>query len=127
MATFNDYYREELGVKTDRRYIGSAGLYMDWDQRHRTPGMGRVPVANTGVDLAYAMTQNPNMRLLVQQGYYDLATPYGATQYFLDHMELPESLRTNITLELYEAGHMMYLHPESMAKYRRDLAAFIGG
>ncbi len=124
MATFNDYYREELGVKTDRRYIGSAGLYTDWDQRHMTPGMGKVAVANTGVDLAYAMVQNPNMRLLVQQGYYDLATPFGATQYFLDHMELPESLRSNITLEFYEAGHMMYLHPESLAKYRKDLAAF---
>jgi carboxypeptidase C (cathepsin A) len=127
MAAFNDYYREELGVKTDRRYIGSAGLYADWDQRHATPGKGRVPVANTAVDLSYAMRQNPNMRLLVQQGYYDLATPFGATQYFLDHMDLPQHLRDNITLEMYEAGHMMYVHPASMEKFRRDLAAFIDG
>lgn len=125
MATFNDYYREVLGVKTDRRYVSSAGLYNDWDQRHEQPGVGRVPIANTAVDLAYAMTQNPHMRVLVQQGYYDLATPYGATQYFLDHIDLPPALRGNLTLELYEAGHMMYLHPESMSKFRRDLAAFI--
>jgi carboxypeptidase C (cathepsin A) len=126
IAAFNDYYREELGVKTDRPYVGSAGLYRDWDQRHQTPGMGKVAIANTAVDLAYAMSQNPNMRLLVQQGYFDLATPYGATQYFLDHMEIPERARNNITLELYEAGHMMYVHPDSMAKFRRDLAAFLG-
>lgn len=127
MATFNDYYREVLGVQTDRRYVSSAGLYRDWDQRHAQPGAGRVPVPNTAVDLAYAMTQNPHMQVLVQQGYYDLATPYGATQYFIDHMDLPESLRGNIQLELYEAGHMMYLHPASLAKFRRDLATFIGG
>lgn len=126
MATFNDYYREVLGVDTDRRYVSSAGLYSSWDWRHRTPGIGNVPVSNTAIDLAYAMTQNPHMRVLVQQGYYDLATPYGATQYFIDHIDLPESLRANITLELYEAGHMMYLHPESLAKYRNDIAAFIG-
>lgn len=126
VATFNDYYREELGVKTERDYIVSAGLWQNWDQRHQTPGMGEVPIANTAVDLAYAMSANPKMRLLVQQGYYDLATPYGATQYFLDHMDVPESARDNITLELYEAGHMMYVHPESLAKFRRDLAAFIG-
>ncbi len=126
LATFNDYYREVLGVKTDRRYVSSAGLYSNWDQRHAQPGARyKVPVANTAVDLAYAMTQNPHMRLLVQQGYYDLATPFGATQYFLDHIDLTPALRENITLEFYEAGHMMYLHPESLAKFRRDLAAFI--
>jgi len=125
MATFNDYYREVLGVKTDRTYVGSAGLYSDWDQRHETPGLGRVAVPNTSVDLAYAMTQNPNMRLLVQQGYYDLATPFGATQYFLDHMNLPEAQRANISLELYEAGHMMYLHPPSARRFASDLRSFI--
>lgn len=125
-ATFNDYYREQLGVKTDRRYITSAGLWTQWDERHMQPGTwGKIPVANTGVDLNHAMIQNPKMRVLVQQGYYDLATPYGATDYFLDHMELPGDLRNNITLEHYEAGHMMYLHPESMKKYSRDLADFI--
>ncbi|MEM9760146.1 MAG: carboxypeptidase [Pseudomonadota bacterium] len=125
MATFNDYYREELGVKTARRYIGSAGLYADWDQRHQTPGLGRVPIANTGVDLAWVMSQNPNMRLLVQQGYYDLATPYGAMQYFLNHMDIPPKTRDNITVKYYEAGHMMYVHPESMGRFATDLREFV--
>ena len=126
VAAFNDYYREELGVETERRYVTSAGLYGDWDQRHAQPGArGRVPVPNTAVDLAYAMTQNPHMRVLVQQGYYDLATPYGATRYFIDHMDLPPRLLDNLELKLYEAGHMMYVHPASRERFRRDLAAFI--
>jgi carboxypeptidase C (cathepsin A) len=125
MAAFNDYYREVLGVKTERRYIGSAGLYGDWDWTHEQPGLGDTISPNTVVDLTYTMTQNPKMRVLVLQGYFDLATPLGATQYFIDHMDLPASLRDNLSLELYEAGHMMYLHPESMAKFRGDLAGFI--
>lgn len=127
-ATFNDYYREQLGVKTDRRYITSGGLWLKWDQQHMQPGSteyGPVPIANTGVDLNHAMIQNPNLRVLVQQGYYDLATPYGATDYFLDHMELPDELRKNITLKHYEAGHMMYLHKDSMIQFSSDLAEFV--
>jgi len=127
-ATFNDYYREQLGVKTDRKYITSGGLWTKWDERHSQPGAtdyGKVPIANTGVDLNHAMIQNPKLRVLVQQGYFDLATPYGATDYFLDHMELPDELRSNITLQHYEAGHMMYLHPDSMRKFSLDLAEFV--
>jgi carboxypeptidase C (cathepsin A) len=127
-ATFNDYYREQLGVKTDRKYITSGNLWTKWDQGHSQPGVedyGKIPIANTGVDLNHAMIQNPKLRVLVQQGYYDLATPYGATQYFLDHMELPGELRENITVEHYEAGHMMYLNPEEMKKFSRTLAEFV--
>ena len=128
IATFNDYYREQLGVKTDRKYITSGKLWRNWDDRHKQPGAtnyDKVPVANTAVDLNYAMIQNPKMRVLVQQGYFDLACPYGATQYFLDHMDLPAELRDNITAEYYPAGHMMYVHPDSMKKFSRVLAEFI--
>ncbi len=127
-ATFNDYYRETLGVKTDRRYVTSAPVFREWNWEHQQPDggwSGKSPFANTAIDLAYAMTMNPNMRVLVQQGYYDLATPYGATNYFIDHMELSAELRDNIKVEYYEAGHMMYLHPPSLKKFKRDLDSFI--
>ena len=126
-ATFNDYYREELGVKTDRRYVTSGGLWRFWDYTRKQPdqrGASKAP-ANTAVDLAFTMVQNPHMRVLVQQGYYDLATPYGATDYLIDQMDVPDHIRSNLVTEYYEAGHMMYLHPESLVKYKRDLAAFI--
>jgi carboxypeptidase C (cathepsin A) len=71
------------------------------------------------------MVQNPGMRVLVQQGYFDLATPYGVTEYVLNHMDLSPELRRNITVEYYEAGHMMYVHPPSMAEFKRDVAVFI--
>jgi len=128
VATFNDYYRQELGVTTDRKYVTSAGLWRHWDNSHAQPGQTqyeKVPYANTAVDLAHTMVQNPNMRLLVQQGYYDLATPYGATDHFLNHLDIPARLRDNIQVEHYEAGHMMYVHPDSMTRFSEDLGAFI--
>ena len=128
-ATFLDYYRSDLGVDIDREYVFSADLWKEWDESHKSPRTpqwyDKLPIANTAVDLSYAMTRNPHMRVLVQQGYFDLATPYGVTDYVLNHMELSPEVRQNLTVEYYEAGHMMYVHPPSMAKFKEDLAAFI--
>jgi carboxypeptidase C (cathepsin A) len=125
VATFNDYIRRDLGVDIDRRYVVSAGLWRDWDRMHKDPKTGYQAPADTGVDLAYAIIRNPDMKVLVQQGYFDLATPYRATEYFIDQMPLPDSLRENVTIRYYKAGHMMYVHPPSLVKFRRDLATFI--
>lgn len=126
VATFKDYYSQELGVKMDRQYVVSGRLWRDWTGNHRHPGSDWAsPVADTGIDLAHAIIRNPDMKVLVQQGYYDLATPVRATEYFIDQMPLPGSLRDNVSIEYYEAGHMMYVHPPSLEKYREDLAKFI--
>jgi carboxypeptidase C (cathepsin A) len=71
------------------------------------------------------MTHNPYLKVFVANGYYDLATPYLATRYTVDHMELPPNLQTNITMGYYDAGHMMYVNEPSLAVLKRDLAAFI--
>jgi len=126
VATFNDYYRRELGVEMDRPYVVSGGLWQEWDASHQQPGTEfRSPVADTGIDLAHAIIRNPDMKVLVQQGYYDLATPYRATEYFIDQMPLPDALRGNVEIRYYEAGHMMYVHPPSLAAFKEDLAEFI--
>jgi len=126
VATFNDYYGRDLGVEMDRNYVVSGGLYKDWDRSHTQPDSEwPSPVADTGIDLAHAIIRNPQMKVLVLQGYFDLATPYRATEYFIDQMPLPDSLRANVTLEYFEAGHMMYVHPPSLVKFREDLAGFV--
>ena len=71
------------------------------------------------------MNDNPELRVLVQQGYYDLATPAFATEYMMDHLTIAEDRQRNITVELYDAGHMMYLHPPSLVRFKKDLANFI--
>ena len=67
------------------------------------------------------------MKVLVAQGYYDLATPFHAAYYSLSHMGLDASLRDNVVIEEYEAGHMMYLHEASLAKLKQDVSRFVAG
>ena len=75
--------------------------------------------------LAMALTTNPGLHLLVQQGYYDMATPIGATRFDVNSLSIPAEARGRIHMRYYEAGHMMYLHEPSLEQYRRDLAEFI--
>jgi len=127
LAAFMDYYRSDLGVETDRKYVVSGGLWQNWDWSHAQPDLGgfKLPFPNTLADLSLTIKQNPNMKVLVQQGYFDLATPHLATKYYIDQLAIPPHLRENVRLEMYEAGHMMYIHEPSMAKYKEDLAGFI--
>jgi carboxypeptidase C (cathepsin A) len=81
-----------------------------------------VYVAET---LRKAMTINPYLKVFVANGYYDLATPYFATEYTFSHLGLDESLRGNISMGYYEAGHMMYAYLPSLAALKQDLAKFI--
>lgn len=125
-AGFLDYMHNELEFGHDEEYTVSGGLFGQWDWDHKPPNGGFVvPWADLRADLAMALTMNPGLHLLVQQGYYDLATPTLATKHDINHLDIPPEARERITMEFYEAGHMMYLHQPSMEKYREDLARFI--
>jgi len=127
VATYNDYVRRELGVETEEKYVFSAGLYRDWDSTHVQPDSHgyKVPYANVLPDISYAMAMNPKMKVLVQSGYFDLACPYGTVKAAIDHLDITPELRRNVRIEYYEAGHMMYVHPESMGKFAGDIKAFL--
>ncbi len=127
LAAFMDYYQNELGVEDVGNYTVFGDVFGVWDWTHAQPDVQgfRLPMPNTAIDLEHTMQQNPSMRVLVQQGYYDLATPHLATEYFVDHLEISDSLRGNIEIAYYEAGHMMYTHEASMQKFKQDLARFI--
>ena len=126
VATFNDYYRRELKVESEREYVFVGDVYKEWDNRHQQPDLDdKVAFPNTSVDLALAMKMNPKMKVLVTTGYFDLACPYGTVEYVVDHLDLTPDLRKNISIDYFEAGHMMYVHPASMPKFKRSLAGFV--
>ena len=127
LAAFMDYYRNDLEVEDVGNYTVFGNIFLQWDWSHAQPDVPgfKLPFPNTAIDLAFAMKQNPSMRVLVQQGYYDLATPHLATEYFVDHMDITEEQRKNINIAYYEAGHMMYIHEASLEKYKMDLAEFV--
>jgi len=119
-ATFNDYARTELDFKSDLPYEILSRRVHPWG--YETHQNQFINVAET---LRKAMTINPHLKVIVANGYYDLATPYFATIYTFNHLDLDESLRGNYSMTFYEAGHMMYVHMPSFEKLKADLVDFI--
>jgi carboxypeptidase C (cathepsin A) len=119
-AAFNDYVRTELGYESDLHYwILGGGVNTPWD--FGRPGEG---FPDTSEALRTALVQNPYMKVFVAYGYYDLATPYFGAEYTMSHLDLHPALRENITGAYYEAGHMMYIDVESLAKLKSDIVSF---
>ncbi len=121
-AAVNEYIRQDLKYNPPLRY--RANIYgiiyangSSWDFSHN----GRYPT-NVAVDLADAMNQHPNFRVFSANGYYDFATPFFATQYTLEHLQLAHALQNNITFGFYQSGHMIYLSTPALAQYKADLA-----
>jgi len=120
-AVFNDYVRGELKFESDLPYeiislkVNEAWKFDDHENRY-------VDVSET---LRKAMSINPHLKVYVANGYYDLATPYFATEYTFNHLSLDPSLRGNVSMGYYEAGHMMYIHEPSLMRMKKELAAFL--
>jgi len=121
-SCFNDYARRDLGFETDDTYETLSykvnGAWK-WDADNQS--------VDTSTDLAAAFRKNPYMKLMVANGYYDLGTPFFATEYTLDHLGLEPAQRARISLGYYEAGHMIYIDDAARAKLRGDVRTFIEG
>ena len=127
VAVFNSYVREELKFGQDKNYqVGANFEGAQWDWKHKGSDVYGFPgPPNVVNDLRNAMIANPRLQVEVENGIYDLATPFFATELTMNHLGLPENLRKNIHLQYYDAGHMMYLHEEDLAKLKANVAAFI--
>jgi carboxypeptidase C (cathepsin A) len=124
-GAFLDYYHGELKGGPGSTYRTTNFSIGDkWKWTHRT-ALGDQPIVNTGVDLAEALVKDPALRVMVLNGYYDLATPFSATEYVMTHLGIAPELGQHIQMQYYPAGHMMYVNPESLAKMKRDLDAFM--
>jgi carboxypeptidase C (cathepsin A) len=119
-ATLNDYVRRDLGYENDLPYEILTSLYESWNYE-----AFQNRYVNVAENLRKAMSLNPSLKVFVGNGYYDLATPYFATEYTFHHLELDPALRDNITMTYYEAGHMMYIHKPSLSQLKDDLDQFL--
>ena len=129
IQSFLGYFHDELGVSKDLMYSITAGRRpgFEWDWTHQgNGGWGNSMAAiNTGPDMARALTRDPNLKVLILNGYYDIATVFYGVEYSIDHLGLPAHIKDNIIMEYYEAGHMMYTHMPSLIKFKADVAGFI--
>jgi len=120
-AAFYDYVRRELKFESDLPYeILNFKANEQWSFAQHENRYVEV-----GETLRKALAINPHLKVFVANGYFDLATPYFATEYTFNHLSLDPSLQSNISMGYYEAGHMMYIHDPSLAKLKQDLATFI--
>jgi len=119
-ATLYDYVRRDLKVELDRHYEILKSLYETWKyDKHENE------FVNTAENLRTAFQLNPTLKVIVCNGYFDLATPYFATQYTFNHIELPQQVLQNINMTYYQSGHMMYAHKPSLDQVTKDLKEFI--
>jgi len=118
-ATLHAYLREELGFESDLPYEILSSRVHPWDY-----GSFQNRYVDTSERLRHVMTTNPALKVHVSSGFYDLATPYFATEYTFNTLALHPSLEKNLTIDYYEGGHMMYLIPGQLAKQSKDLAHF---
>ena len=119
-ATLNAYVRGELEFESDLPYEILSRRVHPWDYSDHQNEY--VNVADT---LRAAMTMNPALKVFVANGYYDLATPFLASEYTFSHLGLDQSLQDNITMAYYQAGHMMYIDQGELQKMKTDLDAYL--
>jgi carboxypeptidase C (cathepsin A) len=118
-STFNNYVRSELGYKTDLEYYILGGGIGPWNW-----GTNNNYV-DTSIALRNALAKNPYLKVFVAMGYYDMATPYYAVEYTLNHISIDPMLLKNLSTSYYEAGHMMYIDEKSLGKLHADVDKFM--
>jgi carboxypeptidase C (cathepsin A) len=125
-AAFNSYVREDLKFQQDQPYkVLPDEPERDWDWKHGQRSSFFPGAPNVERDLIRQMIENPHLQLQVENGLFDMATPFFATEYTMDHLLLPADVRNRIDLKYYTAGHMIYLHEEDLVKLTSNIAAFV--
>jgi carboxypeptidase C (cathepsin A) len=127
VSAFNDYVRTTLKFGDKKIYKAEIDVEKNWEFMHQPPGSEqKIPgTVNVMPDLAVAMKQNPNLKVQLNGGYYDLATPYFAAVYELHQLPIQASLQNNIEMHFYPSGHMVYAHEPALQALHANVAAFI--
>ncbi|MGD0192149.1 MAG: peptidase S10 [Rhizomicrobium sp.] len=127
VSAFNDYVRKTLNYGQNDEYHPEIDVFKWWSFKHKPPGVNFAlqQSTNTMPDLASAMKYNPNLKVLLNGGYYDLATPYFEGIYEMHHLQIPAKMQANIEYQYYQSGHMVYAHEDSLKQLHDRAAAFV--
>ena len=118
-AVFNEYIRKDLKYETDLTYEALTGKVQPWSYARF-----ENRYLDTAEMMRQAMTENPNLRVIIANGYYDLATPFFATEYTVNHIGLQPALSSHIGLTYCEAGHMLYTKKSCLDNLHKSMADF---
>jgi carboxypeptidase C (cathepsin A) len=113
----NHVLRAEIGIESERRYeLLSMAVNRDWkrdDMQHALWG----PAGATD-DLRFAMSMNPDMKVLIAHGYYDMVTPYFSSERLVEQMKLLPQQREKLFIRHFDGGHMFYTWDASRRAFR---------
>lgn len=128
ISALNDYVRGVLHYETAEYYRPDdySQVSESWDSHHQPDGAS-FPLANANLmpDLTAAMNYDPDLKVMVNGGYFDLATEYMEGRYEMQHLQIPRRLQANIRYDYYPSGHMIYLREASLKRLHDNIAAFI--
>jgi carboxypeptidase C (cathepsin A) len=127
VSAYNDYVRKELKYGQDKEFKPLTDAERNWNTSHRPPGESEPLTQSLNVmpDLATAMKYNPSLRVMLNSGYFDLATPFYEGIYEMQHLPIPATLQKNIEYAQYQSGHMVYAHDPSLKELHSKVADFI--
>jgi carboxypeptidase C (cathepsin A) len=117
-SVVNDYIKRELKFNSELPYEILTGRVGYWP-------LSADRYLNVAEALREAMTKNPFLKVWIAQGYYDMATPYFATENVVAHMFLKKDIRQNLHFTFYETGHMVYINKPSLAQLKNDFSTFM--
>ncbi len=117
-SALNAYLRAELNYESKLKYEVLTGKVHPWDLGADNR------YAEVADGLRRAINDNPHLRVMVCNGFYDLATPYFASDETFSHLNLESPDRSRVSIQRYRAGHMMYLRREDRDKLHADAAGF---
>jgi len=130
VSAFNEYVRKDLHYGEGKTFKPSIPIFRTWNFQHQLPGQPQQPMSsrqgsNVMPDLANAMKVNPNLKVQLNAGYFDLATPFYQGVYEMHHLPIPASLQSNIEYKFYDSGHMVYAKDSSLKLLHDNVAEFI--
>jgi carboxypeptidase C (cathepsin A) len=135
------YLRNQLGYKSDLLYQGPFGggyppatsfrgdwMSVRWNRGVPAPGpaaAGRPALPSPSDAFRTALASNPNLRVWVANGYYDLVSSYFAVERAATR--LPAELARRVTVRSYAGGHALYTDNAVRTQLRADVAGFYEG
>jgi len=127
VSAFNDYVRKDLKYGENKIFKPEIDVSASWNFLHQPPNSPTPLPQTTNVmpDLANAMKYDPDLKVMLNAGYFDLATPFYEGIYELQHLQIPAKLEDNIEFHFYQSGHMVYAHQAALKELHDNVAAFI--
>lgn len=115
-ATWNSYLQRELGFTATfpeyNIFCMQANLFWKYP-----PGM-----LDLTPNLRCGMISNPELKIFVASGFFDLVTPFATAEYLVNTLQITTADR--VFSKFYKGGHMFYLNPESLHQFHEDLIQF---